>query len=130
MKKPIVIDGVRCSGCRICHLVCSISNYKANNPKKSAIRIYGLFPEPKFEAVVCNQCGKCAEVCPEEAISQKDGVYIIDKEKCSGCGTCVDECPSGAMFIHSDLKEPIKCVLCYECVKMCPMKAIKTEKSA
>jgi ferredoxin len=130
MKNPIAVDGTKCSGCRTCQLVCSLTNFSVNNPKKSAIHVFGLFPEPRFEAIVCNQCGRCAEVCPEDAIKKKNGVYIIDKKKCTNCGECVRKCPSHAIFVHPDLTTPIKCVLCYKCVKMCPMEAIKPQRKA
>jgi len=76
-------DGSLCSGCRSCELVCAVVNHKANNPKKGAIRIRPLFPEPKFEAKLCVQCGKCAEVCPVEAITEKNGAFIIDYDTCT-----------------------------------------------
>ena len=46
----------------------------------------------------CIACGACAEVCPEEAISEGDPIYVIDEELCIDCGLCVDECPSDAII--------------------------------
>jgi NAD-dependent dihydropyrimidine dehydrogenase PreA subunit len=45
----------------------------------------------------CVNCGACEDECPNEAISEKDGVRWIDPEKCVDCGTCVDECGSDAI---------------------------------
>jgi ferredoxin len=45
----------------------------------------------------CIECGSCAEVCPEEAISEGDGKYVIDQERCLECLSCLDECPSEAI---------------------------------
>lgn len=44
----------------------------------------------------CIACGACAPECPVEAISEGDGVYVIDAEKCIDCGACADNCPVGA----------------------------------
>jgi ferredoxin len=45
----------------------------------------------------CIECGSCADVCPEEAISEGDGKYVIDQELCMECLSCLDECPSEAI---------------------------------
>jgi len=45
----------------------------------------------------CIECGACAEVCPEGAISQGDGRYVIDQDLCIECQTCMDECPNEAI---------------------------------
>ncbi|MBN1179524.1 MAG: 4Fe-4S binding protein [Anaerolineae bacterium] len=46
----------------------------------------------------CVACGACAEVCPEEAISEGDPIYVIDPDLCIDCGLCEDECPNGAII--------------------------------
>ncbi len=51
----------------------------------------------KINEQECTECGACADVCPNEAISPGDGFYVIDPEKCDDCGTCVDECPVEAI---------------------------------
>ncbi len=45
----------------------------------------------------CIECGSCAEICPEGAISQGDGRYIIDQDLCIECQSCLDECPNDAI---------------------------------
>jgi ferredoxin len=45
----------------------------------------------------CISCGACEPVCPVEAISESEGIYIIDPELCTDCGVCVDECPVDAI---------------------------------
>lgn len=45
----------------------------------------------------CISCGSCAEVCPEDAISEGEESYVIDPEKCIDCGLCEDECPVDAI---------------------------------
>ena len=41
-------------------------------------------------------CGACAADCPVEAISEGDGIYVIDADACIDCGACAGSCPVGA----------------------------------
>ena len=45
----------------------------------------------------CTSCGSCADVCPVEAISEGDPIFVIDADLCTDCGVCVDECPVEAI---------------------------------
>jgi len=55
----------------------------------------------------CVGCGRCVEVCPQQAISlvenDSNGLVevrpITDVEKCKLCGRCVDACTAGAREI-------------------------------
>ncbi len=124
--KALVLHNDRCTGCSLCQVICALTHFKENNPKKAAIHISRQFPEPgTFEIHVCNQCGVCKEVCPSDAISNNDGIYIIDPKKCTLCQICVNECPQNAMFIHKEVPYPIKCDLCGECVQVCAAGAIE-----
>lgn len=49
-----------------------------------------------FYETKCIECGTCIEICPEDAVMEKDTI-VIDREKCSTCGVCADNCPSGAL---------------------------------
>ena len=52
---------------------------------------------PKKITDDCVSCGACAGSCPVEAITEGDGLYLIDKEKCTDCGACEGTCPSDAI---------------------------------
>ncbi|MBQ6457637.1 MAG: 4Fe-4S binding protein [Kiritimatiellae bacterium] len=41
----------------------------------------------------CLGYGACANVCPKNAISIRDGLAKVDKRLCIGCGKCVKACP-------------------------------------
>ncbi|MDR2541995.1 MAG: 4Fe-4S binding protein [Treponema sp.] len=45
----------------------------------------------------CVSCGVCVSECPLDAISEKDGQYIIDADACTDCGVCVGSCPADAI---------------------------------
>ncbi|MDQ7793469.1 MAG: 4Fe-4S binding protein [bacterium] len=118
-----------CSGCRVCQLVCALTHVQENNVKKAAIGIRGYFPAPgRYEVEVCDQCGQCATVCPEEAIVLQDGAWTIDSDRCSGCGVCVDSCPRGVIFRHPDRAVPVKCDACGECVPFCSRGVLAIQK--
>ena len=121
----LTTDSSRCSGCKVCLTICALSHFKENNPKKGALKVEGKFPVPGiFEVTVCNQCGACADVCPVDAITEKDGVYILDRETCIGCMACVTACPLNVMIVHPAETAPIKCDNCGDCVRYCPREAI------
>jgi ferredoxin len=47
----------------------------------------------------CINCSVCEPECPNSAISEGDGVYVIDADKCTECvghfeeSQCIDVCP-------------------------------------
>ena len=44
----------------------------------------------------CIACGACAGECPVDAISEGDGIFVIDSSKCIDCGACSGVCPVDA----------------------------------
>jgi len=90
----------------------------------------------------CLGLGDCIKVCKFGAISIKDNVAVIDREKCTGCGMCESACPNGLIGVidetkdveiicssHFNAKETIKmcdvgCIGCKKCEKTCPSEAI------
>lgn len=87
-------------------------------------------------AVSCRHCKDpiCVKSCIAGAISVRDGVIEIDRDKCVGCLTCVLVCPYGAVA-ESESGVAQKCELCLKnasgapsCVKGCPNGAIVYEE--
>jgi len=90
----------------------------------------------------CLGYGSCAKVCPNDAISIKDGVAVVDPDACISCGKCVNACPRGIIaIVPANNKTHVACVSkakggevrkicqvgcigCGICAKNCPHEAI------
>lgn len=122
--KKLAVDHSLCTGCGACELACSKAWFKAEDPRKSAIRIRKVQSGGYFIAV-CDQCGVCMDMCSPMAISRDNkGVVRIDKKKCVGCLICAGECVRDYMGYHEDELTPFKCIACGICVKACPSGAL------
>ncbi|QTA79150.1 Methyl viologen-reducing hydrogenase, subunit delta [Desulfonema limicola] len=69
--------------------------------------------EPIISEVIahhCKSCGRCAEVCPYNAITvdvKKKTPAVVNKAACAGCGTCAAECKFGAIVMNHFTDEQI-----------------------
>lgn len=54
---------------------------------------------PLVDPKKCTACGRCAELCPGDAITVEEHAAIA-REKCIGCGECLAVCPFGAVVFH------------------------------
>jgi len=118
----LYVDSTKCSGCNACRVACSLSVFGESNPKKASLVIEPHFPVPGVYTVrVCTQCGKCAAVCPTEAIKQDaQGAYYVVFDECNLCEACVPECPENVMFVRAELANTAwKCTSCGDCVAVC-----------
>jgi NADPH-dependent glutamate synthase beta subunit-like oxidoreductase/formate hydrogenlyase subunit 6/NADH:ubiquinone oxidoreductase subunit I len=59
---------------------------------------------PRVDPELCRGCGRCADICPFDAIKMvagSQGIFTADvvRHNCVGCGGCVGRCPVTAMDI-------------------------------
>ncbi|MDO4218447.1 MAG: RnfABCDGE type electron transport complex subunit B [Synergistaceae bacterium] len=129
---------VRCKG--TCDKIIGSNLYEGTMDCRLATRVPGNSPVScQFG---CIGLGTCVSVCKFDAISVKDGIAVVDREKCVGCGTCVANCPKGVItLIPKTSRVTVKCqnthkgllvkkvcnagcIGCMLCVKSCPKQAI------
>lgn len=131
MKKVLMIDHERCTGCRLCELVCSVWHDGVSNPARSRIRVVKWESEGIYVPVSCQQCddAPCINVCPSKALArdQETQAVVVDYRLCIGCRSCVAVCPFGAISYNAIDGKIIKCDLCGgepQCVRFCDVKAL------
>jgi pyruvate formate lyase activating enzyme len=59
-------------------------------------------PRMGFIGTLCANCGRCLEVCPNNAIKQGEGEHRIDYSLCNACGICREQCYSGALVRYGE----------------------------
>ena len=97
--------------------------------RSSRIEIVPNWPEvPEIRVCRFEDCEghPCIAACPVAAITESEGMVLIDAEACIGCSACVRVCPYGA--IRMDDGVAWKCDLCGgdpACVKECVTEALK-----
>jgi len=131
----ILINAEKCTGCRICELICTFTKHDEFNPKRSRIRIVKMERIFVDIPVVCTQCPDppCVTSCPADALRKDaDNIVRVDDESCTGCGSCVESCPFAAVFIDPLSDTAVVCDLCHgdpQCVKWCPTGALEFRAS-
>jgi len=132
MNKMLIVDYSKCTGCRLCEIVCSIKKNGAVNPTRARITVIKWEPICVETPMLCQQCesAPCIAVCPAKALARDEDLnrVTIDYDLCIGCKFCVAACPFGAMGIDPVARKVIKCDLCDgdpTCVKFCETKALQ-----
>ncbi len=126
--RKIKVEAEKCSGCRVCEIVCSNVHTRSFRPSASRITVLKDDAIGMDYPVVCHQCSDCtaSQACSSAALTrEQDGRLRIDNDVCIGCGACLKACKYNALKILDDL--PIVCDLCNEspaCVMRCPTKAL------
>jgi NAD-dependent dihydropyrimidine dehydrogenase PreA subunit len=92
-----------CCGC-CCEAMIAARKFALMNP----VHTTNFIPEIKTEN--CNGCGKCAEICPVEAmtlVSANDPKHLkrklarLNEEICLGCGLCAKACKEKSIAMKS-----------------------------
>jgi Fe-S-cluster-containing hydrogenase component 2 len=143
----ILCDEMKCVGCGICQMACSMKHYGVINKDLARIQVHKyLLPLPKAIQVTCIQCEKDAErqcenacpVSPPAIFFNKESQHmVIDEERCLGekCLQCQKACSINAIRIYPSVSPtPFVCDLCDtentgdrrpECVDVCPYSALQ-----
>lgn len=130
MERMIVIDLKKCTGCKICEMVCSFTNEQKFDCSKARIQNFGDLKEAFFASITCMQCEDppCAKVCPSLALKREEAAVRVEESRCIGCKLCLLACPFGAIHLDKGKKSIYKCELCDgspACVNYCPTGALQ-----
>lgn len=70
------------------------------NPRLMEEREFWCGKSAYISSDLCNQCGKCLNLCRFNAISNN---FSVDKVSCEGCGVCAYFCPTKAIEMIENL---------------------------
>ena len=133
---------VQCAG------TCEVTKAKAEYVGISDCRAAVLSGLPYMSCEYgCLGLGSCVKVCPQGAISIKDGIAVVNPRLCVGCGLCAKTCPKGIIGMHDrTTKVAVRCsnknkgpavkkacsagcIGCGICVKQCEQGAVTLENN-
>jgi anaerobic carbon-monoxide dehydrogenase iron sulfur subunit len=122
----------KCTGCRVCEMVCSLKHEGASSPLLSRVRVVKVEEWNYNYPAVCAACSHapCVRVCPTGACyPAPEGVGVrIDESRCIGCRECLVACPFGAVAVHPQRQKAFVCDMCEgdpACVTNCVAGAIE-----
>ena len=141
----IECDEMKCVGCGICQMACSMKHHGVINKELARIQVRKyLLPLPKAVQVTCVQCQEnereCEKACPVSppAIYYDKNllhlVFAVDRCVGNSCLQCLEACPAKAIRSYPAVcATPFVCDLCDaensgqrepQCVNVCPYGAL------
>ncbi len=141
----IECDEMKCVGCGICQMACSMKHFGVINKELSRIQVRKyLLPLPKAVQVTCVQCPdperECEKACPVSPAAihfDKDLLHmVVAQDRCLGneCLQCQAACSAEAVISYPQASPiPFVCDLCDtenkgnrdpQCVNVCPTSAL------
>ncbi len=141
----IECNEMKCVGCGICQMACSMKHFGVINKELSRIQVRKyLLPLPKAVQVTCLQCAdeerECEKACPIQPPAiyfDKDTLHmVVDRDRClgHGCRLCRRACGINVIRVYPSVtKVPFVCDLCDienngnrdpQCVNVCPYGAL------
>ncbi|HSW35161.1 MAG TPA: 4Fe-4S binding protein [Candidatus Limnocylindrales bacterium] len=126
--KALVFHAEKCIGCKLCQLACSAQNEGEFNPRLARLKITSHYTRNGFDVrgQTCDFGMGCVDICPVDAIVEKNGRLSFKEELCTDCALCVDNCPN--QVIVKKEKGIGICVQCKSCTNWCPTEALTFEE--
>ena len=142
----IECEEMKCVGCGICQMACSMKHFGVINKELARIQVRKyLLPLPKAVQVTCVQCRdserECEKACPTSPpaiyFDEKSLHMVIAEDRCLGndCLLCQQACPARAVRSYQRTQTiPFVCDLCDtendgnldpQCVNVCPYTALR-----
>ena len=120
MSLGFYVDLQRCIGCRTCQVACKDRrDLQSAGPRPRRVDSFecGTYPDVSLFhlALSCNHCDEpaCVAGCPTAALHKADdGTVQYDADRCVVCRNCMTVCPYGAPQHDKDANLIAKCDAC------------------
>ena len=131
--KIAVVDEEKCQSCGKCVAACP-KGVLALQPVNQDVRLMCRAAEEGMLVadncrIGCIGCERCLHACKFGAITMKNHLPVIDKEKCVNCMMCAEACPTHAIWADWDNRKIAEidkstCIGCTICKRQCQFEAI------
>jgi len=108
IMKQILIDSEKCTGCRTCEVICSLTHTKGEiNPRRARVRVYRDEVEGIYTPIIPGLKTSITYVHrPRFLLQGKTGdinllcnLFADPSHQCNQCGMCATWCSTGALTI-------------------------------